>query len=296
MYMLLERGVKGLLIVGLTAYFCLPQPAYAEALHAVVPSPPPTTPPTITSPDPGTTTIEKNMHIKGGCAVGLIVKIFRNAVFAGSTTCLADSTYELQIDLEEGKNTLIARQYDAVNQPSPESDPLLVFYTPPIAPTIEGSQPEGVDTTGPRIAKFELKLDYDYTLQSAFINQTFRLPIRFAGGTPPYAVSVDWGDGETSLVSRQTAVLFIAEHLFTKPGTHQIKIKISDKDGTEAFLQFVVVVNGSPDTVNIRTPFGEVRTSVSMPALVFMTSAIALPSIGIGTFVGWFLWKKRLTK
>lgn len=295
MQKLLERGTQGLFFVGLVVFLWGPQSVGAEAVKAVVPSPPPNKAPTMVSPASNITFATKNIQVKGSCAVGLIVKTFKDTVFAGSTTCLADSTYEVQLDLEEGKNMLVTRQYDAVNQPSPDSDPLVVYYTPPQAPTIDNAQP-GNDPAAPRIAKFELKIDYDYTLQSAFTNQAFRLPIRFAGGAPPYAVSVDWGDGGTSLVSRQTAEQFIAEHTFTKPGTHPIKIRISDKDGTQAFLQFVLIVNGAPDVINIKTPFGEVRTGLSVGGLAIMTATVALPSIGIGTLISWYVLKKRFTK
>jgi hypothetical protein len=290
------KGKTGLLVVAFAAFLVVPAPVGAESLTAVVPTPPPSSPPTITDPDQNATFTEKHQTVRGGCLVGLIVKVFSNTTFAGSTTCLADSTYELQIDLEEGANSLVVRQYDSINQPSPESNPLVVYYTPPTSPSLEpGSQP-GESTPSSSVAKFELKIDYDYTLQTAFANQAFRLPIRFAGGTPPYAVSIEWGDGETTLLSRQDANQFVAEHSFKKSGPHQIKIRISDRDGEAAFLQFVVIVNGAPGTFSVSTPFGEVRTGIAMSTFALLATVVAVPSSLFGFLTGWYLWKKRFLR
>ena len=211
------------------------QPVAAESspltINAIVPGQPPAVAPVIETPQPGANLQQQQIDVTGTCQTGLVVKIFRNDIFAGSALCQADGTFSLQIDLLENKNDLVARQYDLLSQSSPSSDTVTIFRVV--------SSPGDEQT-----ARFQLVIDYDYNFQGIFINEPFNLPIHFAGGTPPYAVSVDWGDDSTKVYSREDASEFHAEHTFAKAGPHTVKIHVSDKEGQEASLQFVLIVNG----------------------------------------------------
>lgn len=240
-------------------------------VNGIVPGPPPTTPPTIDSPAQGQNFDTKNITVSGGCIVGLLVKVFDNNVFAGSTLCQAGGTWSLQIDLNIGRNDLIARQYDTLNQSSPDSDTVTVYYVPPsISPSIPG------DNTNPPVqtAEFELRINYDYTVIGIFPGQQFRLPISFYGGTPPYAVSIDWGDGTTSLYSRSNSKEFISEHVYKEPGYKTLTIKVTDAEGNTAYLQFVLVVNGK-----VNSPF-------AIPIFDGGRIAIAWPILGLAGGLG----------
>lgn len=244
-------------------------------INSQVVGPPPSTPPTIDSPIDGTTFDHKQIEVKGSCVADLIVKVYRNNIFAGSALCNSNGTYGLFIDLYDGRNDLIARQYDAANQSSPDSNTVTVYYTIK-EPTLPGEgQPQGQDGTIPspsnqlpnggaagqssEVAQFQLIIDYDYTLQSIFPNKPFRLPVKFAGGTAPYAINIDWGDGSNSVFSKDAAMLFNTDHTYKTPGYYTVKIKVSDKNGEEASLQFVLIVNGSTTSTFTAATFNAYR-------------------------------------
>lgn len=229
-------------------------------INSQVVGPPPATPPSIDSPAQGATFEQKQIEVKGSCIAGMIVKIYRNSAFAGSALCSGAGTYGLMIDLYEGRNDLIARQYDNANQASPDSDTVTVYYVPKIAPVLPREDQGGSGESAPNnnnqlpnggaagdqtgIAQFQLIIDYDYTLQAIFPDTPFRMPIKFVGGTPPYAISIDWGDGTSDVFSKDATDPFTTDHVYKTPGYYTVKIKVSDKNGQQAGLQFVLLVNG----------------------------------------------------
>ncbi len=192
----------------------------------------------------------------------------------------------LQIDLLENNNDLVARQYDLLSQPSPPSEMVQVFYVT--------NQPDLPPTALPQIARFQLILDYDYNFQGIFINEAFNLPVHFAGGTAPYAVSIDWGDGETDVYSREDASQFHAEHSFAKAGPHTVKIHVSDKEGQEASLQFVLIVNGGPVGA-LPLKGGEIVNNQAVwRAVLYASLASGAASFSVGFLLATFWDKLRL--
>jgi hypothetical protein len=218
-------------------------------INGVINSPPPSTAPTIEQPAPGAEFQEKSITVNGSCISGLIVKVYRNNFFAGSSVCV-DGKYTLPIDLFAGENVLIARQFDIIGQSSPDSNQVAVIYTPaaPQLPnTITPVTPQNsIDT--PELAQFQLIIDYDYTLQSIYANKPFYLPIKFAGGIGPYAVTIDWGDGASDVFSRSDTTSFTVEHTYAKAGYYTATIKVSDSKNDRAALQFVLLASGELDT------------------------------------------------
>jgi hypothetical protein len=264
-------------------------------IGATVPGPPPATAPTITAPTAGTTFTQKLIDVKGTCIADLTVRIFRNAIFAGSAFCQPDNTYALQIDLTEGRNDLIARQYDLLNQSSPDSDVITVYFAPPGGPTLPGETPHspGASSATPQspIAQFQLIIDYDYSFRGVTVNNPLRLPIHFMGGIPPYAVSVSWGDREQSVISREDTDQFFVDHTYKKPGVQIVKLRVSDKEGNQAYLQFVLIVNGkaaeTPGTL-----LGAPITFDLLPYIVVPSIAFGLGGLLIGIYFG-HRWQKR---
>ena len=265
------------LLVGLcffpyTSYAAIQTQSGSVSINSIVPGPPPSTPPTIDTPTQGQNFDTKNISVGGGCISSLLVKVFDNNVFAGSTLCQNDGTWSLLVDLNIGRNDLIARQYDTLNQSSPDSDTVTMYYVPPsIAPVIPG------DSTTPQIqvAEFELRINYDYTVVGIFPGQPFRLPISFYGGTPPYAVSIDWGDGSTNLYSRGTEKEFITEHTYKDPGYKTVTIRVTDALGNTAYVQFVIVVNGK-----VTSPF---NLSLLQGGRIAIAWPVIALTIGLGT-------------
>lgn len=258
----------------------------------VVAGPPPSSPPSINEPAQGVTVTAKSIAVKGDCITDLVVKVFRSGNFAGSALCQSDGRFSLQIDLLEGRNDLIARQYDVLNQPSPDSDTVSVFYVP-AQPVLPGDQPSVPQT----IAQFQLVLSYDQTVQTVFVDQPFNLPIRFSGGSGPYAVAIDWGDGETDLFSRPTTDQFVAKHINKKQGYKIITVRVSDATGKQAQVQFVVLVQGAPrfDIAKASELLQTVPGAVILLGVAFSLAIGFIAGVVFNTKIRAWL-TKRLTK
>lgn len=234
-----------LLIVGLvltisTVNAQSPGPqAGSIGLTGGMPGKPPDTAAVITSPRNGQRFTTSPVNVSGTCPSGTLVQIYKNDIFAGSTPCDGSGRFSVDVDLLIGQNILIARVYDALNQPGPDSAPVTVFYDalPP--------QPAGLNPLG--FGGAQLLLVTDAVYRGIFPNQTMKVPVTVLGGTPPYAVNVQWGDLENKLVPRNDNLLFHVEHVYKKPGVFQLTLQATDSQGRVAFLTVAAIVNGQPD-------------------------------------------------
>lgn len=242
-------------------------------VSGTVPTPPPETPPTIDQPSDGTTFDTKNITVSGRCSPDLIVKIYSNNVFVGATICRSDGTYSLNIDLFLDRNNLLARQFDSLNQSSPDSNTVTVFYLPPEQkPQLPGAAPRA---PAPTIAEFQLVIDYDYTVQGVFVNKPFHLPVAFRGGTGPYIVTIDWGDGSSNRFQRSTIDPFDVDYTYSRAGRYIVTIRVTDSTGQVAYLQFVVIVHGQPDDPGTLLLFGH-KINQDMTLTVILIGSLLL--------------------
>jgi len=90
-------------------------------LEGTVAGPPPANAPTVSTPGNGQTVSHTPITVAGLCANGLLVKVFVNNIFTGSAQCTGGS-YSIQSDLFSGRNDIVVRQYDALDQSSPDSN------------------------------------------------------------------------------------------------------------------------------------------------------------------------------
>jgi hypothetical protein len=214
----------------------LAQPAAAATdksgsvgIQGVIPSPPPTRGATIAVPSNGAVFTATPITVSGLCPTGLLVKIFDNGVFVGSTVCSRGS-YSLQIDLFSGRNDLVARVYDALDQAGPDSNTVTV--------TFNDAQFLQFGT--------HLSLSSAYAERGAPPGTELDWPVLLSGGNGPYAISVDWGDGSpTDLLSVTTAGTINLKHVYKVAGIYKVIVKATDKNGDTAFLQMVGQATGA---------------------------------------------------
>jgi hypothetical protein len=207
-----------------------------------MPGPAPTVAATITSPTNGQHITSSPVEVKGTCPKDTLVEIFKNNIFAGSTTCSASGnnsssgTYSVSVDLLLGQNQLVARVYNALNEPGPDSNIVTVYYD--VLP------PQGSAITPLNFAGTQLILNTNAVYRGAFPNQNLSVPLEVIGGTQPYAVNVQWGDTTNKVVPRNNNLTFYVDHAYKAPGNYQITFQASDSQNRVAFLTVAAIVNG----------------------------------------------------
>lgn len=222
-----------------TAFLAPPGPELRSiGLTGAVPSKPPTIAAKIESPTSGTRFSQTPVTVSGTCPKDILVEIFKNKIFAGSTMCSSDGRFSLEIDLLVGQNILTAHVYDTLNQEGPTSDPVTVFFD--FSPTA-GQQFAPLSFGGD-----QLVLNTDAVFRGTFPEETMSVPIDILGGRAPYAVNVQWGDSTNKVISRPSNQSFRVEHVYKKAGTYSISIQATDADGRVAFLTVASIVNGQP--------------------------------------------------
>lgn len=233
--------VVGFVLMTFTAVAQSPPPEPSSvSLSGTVPGKPPTVAATIKSPTNGQRFSTSPITISGTCPPELLVELYKNDIFAGSTGCSAKGDFSIEVDLLIGQNLLVARVYDALNQPGPDSNTVTVFYD---ALPDQSGPLSSFDFGGP-----QMLLNTDSVFRGIFPEKEMRVPLNIIGGTPPFAVNVEWGDSTNSLVPRNDNVQFTTTHKYKKPGTYQISFQATDANGRVAFLSVAAIVNGQPAT------------------------------------------------
>ena len=246
----------------------------SAGVQGTVPTPPPDVAATIITPTNGSSFSRNPIQVNGLCTTDLLVKMFSNNVFVGSALCV-NGSYNVQIDLFEGRNDLVARIFDALDQPGPDSNVVTVNY--------HNDQFAGL---GVQL----LTLSSIYARRGANPGEELVWPITIAGGTGPYALSVDWGDGKpVSLQSEQFPGGVNVKHTYDTAGTYVVIVKATDKNGMTAFLQLVGQANGAVTQGTQESDNGLVATST---AVIWIPAAISIPLI-ISTF--WLGRRYQLT-
>lgn len=228
------------LVVGLGVLFCIvlcwPVQVRAQVenpksgsvgMEGRISSPPPQTGATISVPTNGQTFTQMPVTVSGLCPGDLLVKVFKNNVFAGSAQC-KNGSYSLIIDLFSGRNELVARVFDALDQSGPDSNKVSV--------TFNDTRPGAASR--PTLTSNYAKLGVNPGKQLVW-------PIILSDGSGPYAVSIDWGDGtELELMSLGFPGPFDIKHVYKTPGVYNIIVKVTDRNDASAYLQLVGVANG----------------------------------------------------
>lgn len=240
-------------------------------LEGTVNALPPTTTAPIAIPSNGETYTSQPVTVSGICTGNLLVELFSNGVFIGSAVCNSNS-YTISAALFEGQNQLLTRQYDALNQPGPDSPTVTVTYQ---NTTISSAQ--------------QVSLTSIYAQRGATPGTPIVFPISISGGTGPYAISVDWGDGSSpDLLSETGATTFNIQHAYKESGVYTILIKATDHDGSVTFLQLVGIGNGTIYQ-SVTTPNANGSTTAALAPktnILWEPAALAVPLMIVAFWLG----------
>ena len=203
--------------------------------------------PVITSPANDQRFTGAQITVSGTCQPDLVVGVFKNDLVAGSTLCLADGTFSLQVELLFGKNDLYARHFRP-GAVSPASNHVIVYFdqvVPGTSPTAKHRSLSKPDDTPALALEKQLVIISEESVKAQLQGKSLSWKIRLEGGLAPYALSWDWGDGTTAdLVSLDKAMEYTGEHTYASAGNYQIKIKAADSNGQTAELDLVAIATG----------------------------------------------------
>lgn len=276
-----SASVFRLWLVGLAIIFSviglaiISQPVHAAqeqgsvGMEGRISSPPPTSGATISIPRSGQSFNTLPVTVSGLCPNGLLIKLFKNNVFAGSVEC-KNGSFSMIIDLFDGQNDLVARVYDALDQAGPDSNTVSVSFNN-AKPNFSG----------------RVSLTSTIAKKGSNPGEVLTWPITISDGDGPYALSVDWGDGKTpDLISQAFPGTFNITHVYDNPGVYNIIIKATDKNGGVAYLQLVGVANGplSQESADAKDNSG--TTTVEKTVILWQPVAILIPFIAATFWLG----------
>lgn len=237
-------------------------------MQGQISAPPPKQAPTISTPANGAVITSLPVTVRGVCSGDLLVKLFKNNVFSGSALC-QNGSYSIIVDLFSGRNDLVARHYDSLDQAGPDSNTVSVTFD---------------DSTGRVNIAARISLTTNYARRGANPGQLLTWPIIISGGTPPYAVGVDWGDGTTNDLYTITNVgEFIIKHKFDSAGSYRALIKATDKNGATSYLQVTAISNGEAKDGNVAGATADKTIIAGSTKVLWQPVAIAIPLV-ITTF------------
>lgn len=269
------------------------QGAGSSTITVNVSGDPPTIGADITYPATDTITKSEQIKVTGTCPAGLLVSTYNNGVFAGSSICANDGTYATVIQLVVGINILQSQDYDGLNQAGPttsqiritrEQDPVPVTSVNPETPIIATAPadiaPDPTPSVAPPAPQPTVNPCFDTSKtdnlnpanptiiancikRSVFTGDTITLPVRITGGTPPYALSINWGDGLTELKTVLDTDYHNYQHTYSTAGIIGVSFKTTDAKGMTSFLQTVVQVNGASTPATATTPFTNITAGLS---------------------------------
>jgi hypothetical protein len=237
----------------------------STTVDAIVSGPVPTIGATITLPANSTTLTDIYVtDINGTCLKNTFVVIDDNSGAVGSTVCTDAGIFTLQIKLKLGANILSALNYDNLNQAGPvtpsvnvnvvQTNGLATESTMPNLPVnpsiISGSNSNLSDCS--KYNPVSMPISSEPHVAIVCVPRLFGPKTQQAigllawGGSPPYAVDIDWGDNlDNTLLSLPTAGYKTQTFSYAAPNTYKILLKLTDQTGKTAIVQTAVQVNGS---------------------------------------------------
>ena len=230
-------------------------------IEGIVPGPAPSSAPVITSPIDESHFEESPITVSGTCASNLLIRLYINDVFSGSAICI-NSKFSIESDISAGENVMFARAYDDLDQAGPNSSSVTVYLD---------SKETG-----------RLTLKSSFARRSADPREELSWPLHISGGSAPYAVSIDWGDGRTSLISVLNEGEFSAHHTYLYSGIYKVVVRAVDISENRAVLQLIAVSRGTAFAPDLTGSSKKVETVVAWQPLVlfilFMISTFWLGS------------------
>ncbi len=193
---------------------------------------------TILYPHNNSTVYNSTINVNGSCQSPSYVVLTKNNLFGGVALCSSSNTWSISVSLLSGSNILQAKIFNLTNRPGPLSSQIKTDYV----------SSGNISLDNPLI----LKSNFDY--QGVNVGQQFNLPLDLEGGKPPYAISINWGDSTTSLISQASDGTISIPHIYKKTenykGSYKIIVSTTDTQGKQTSLQLLAIVNLNSSSEN----------------------------------------------
>jgi hypothetical protein len=275
-------------------------------IGALVKGPAPSVGAVITSPLDGAKIVDVDtIDISGTCAPTTFVVVKNGTLAAGSTVCNDAGVFGVTIQVNLGENILSAMNYDNYNQPGPETlaitvniesateEPEIITPINPITPenpSIIPGVPEQLDSCNdyqvgalPTSSEPHVSVVCIPRIFGPGITQV--MGVLAWGGTPPYAISVEWGDEkiDNTLLSIMSPGYKVVPFKYNIPGVYNIELKMTDHVGEESIVQTAVQVSGTVVTQPSNTVKDKTnKTWLLQPAPIYLLAV----AITVGFWIG----------
>jgi hypothetical protein len=297
---LLERTAKLLGSLFVFVFLLSPAAVLADSyqVNASVAFPTPTQAADFDSSLDGTTVQAALQTVSGTCQVANPVNtvlITRGGSSVGSTPC-SGGAYSLQITLVEGANTLVARTVNPTGQYGPDSTPItMTLYLPPtVTPTPNTPVPSAPASTPQEVtAKTNSGAAADLTIVptqpfGVMNDQTneVTITVTVGGGTTPYTVRINWGDGSVDTHNIDLPGQYTFSHTYEEAGNYTVRGSVQDVLGaTTVFNYAVVSTKTTADSTHGSKKLGGL-TAAPTPVWHQYATPLAFAIVGIGLLVG----------
>jgi hypothetical protein len=256
-------------------------------VSATVPAPLPSGTAEITSLNNGDTVPNQDIVVSGTCPIidpAIIVAIYNNDVLAGSAPCSPGGTFSVSIQSINGTNALVPKIVTITNEIGASGSTVTVTW---LAPSPDHSDSPGIDPGMTNFDSIGLPLRVVPTDIFAIINAdgntTWRG--RFAGGTSPYQIQVDWGDGHTDTFTVNDTSEQTYRHDYEKVQSYDITIEVTDVDQSTATMH----VAGVTRFVNLGVTGLDANLNQLPPVVAFIQqNAVQIYTVTLSGLV--FLW------
>lgn len=222
---------------------------------ATVPAPIPVGAPAFTTPADNTETDKPTVNFAGTCPIiapAVIITLYEGSTLLGSGICENDGTFAVTASLTPGAHTIVATVVTITGDNGETSDPLHITYIPPPTPATPSIPTTSSPRTGANNPGGGNIAPLDIIGEKPFI--TFRSNLkaewrgRFAGGIPPYAVTINWGDGKSDTYKVSGNDLQVFTHQYRQNRLYAFSVTVQDNGGLSLKRNYVAMRNGGVPT------------------------------------------------
>lgn len=223
---------------------------------AIVPAPLPSGTAQITSPHDGDTVYDSTTILSGTCPVStpaIIVVAYSDGTLLGSQTCSAQGMFNLPVSfVTAGPHSVVLTVMNFTGQIGASSTPINITYVPtnPLVETstvvtyTKATSSSGGATKAARPmpdtgSQPKIIIDTAFIAYSPGKDAVWTAD--FESGTPPYHVTIMWGDGTTQAEQNVQPGKHSYSHSYNVPGTYNVRVVLVDKNKHTATDMFTAI-------------------------------------------------------